>query len=149
MDDPLFWAKVNKDGPTLRPELGPCWEWTGYRARGYGVMRRASLYRFQIATHRYSWMLANGPIPDGLLVCHRCDNPPCVRPDHLFLGTTADNTRDRDAKGRGRHPEHRWLTCKRGHPLTPDNRIGRGRWTSCRTCHNARNRAYRAHGVCT
>lgn len=55
------------------------------------------------AAHRLSWTIANGPIPDGVQVLHHCDNPPCVRPDHLFLGTIGDNIRDAAAKGR-MHP---------------------------------------------
>lgn len=53
--------------------------------------------------HRVAWDLTYGPIPDGMLVLHRCDNPSCVRPDHLFLGTQTDNMLDRKAKGRGNH----------------------------------------------
>lgn len=88
-----FWEKVAKsDG---------CWEWTAYRnSAGYG--------RFTVGpgnetnAHRYSWFLHYGPIPGGLWVLHHCDNPPCVRPDHLWLGTTGDNTADMIAKGRAR-----------------------------------------------
>jgi hypothetical protein len=58
-----------------------------------------------VLAHRVSWAIHNGPIPDGLLVLHRCDNPACVRPDHLFLGTDKDNAADREKKGRGR-PQH-------------------------------------------
>jgi hypothetical protein len=93
-----FWSKVNKDGPVLRPELGPCWEWTASLVTGgYGGF---SVRRRQTRAHRYSWEETNGPVPSGLFVLHRCDNPPCVRPSHLFLGTIQDNVDDMMAKGR-------------------------------------------------
>ncbi len=77
---------------------GGCWEWHGHRNRqGYGRMKRDGR---RVAAHRVSWEVHFGPIPDGMLVCHRCDNPPCVRPDHLFLGTVSDNNHDMIAKGR-------------------------------------------------
>lgn len=75
-----------------------CWEWRGSIAsNGYGVFY---LRRHPNRAHRIAWMIANGRIPAGMLVCHRCDNPRCVRPDHLFLGTTQDNTADMVKKGR-------------------------------------------------
>lgn len=91
-----FWPRVDKDGPVVRSELGPCWVWKSSRnrPRGYGSFKAQR-------AHRVSWELVNGPIPDGLWVLHKCDNPPCVRPDHLFLGTVGDNVRDMTAKGRG------------------------------------------------
>lgn len=84
-----FWSRVQKsDG---------CWTWTGSKdGDGYGFVGRDR-------AHRFSYELANGPIPKGLCVLHTCDNPPCVRPDHLFLGTHADNVADRHAKGRDSH----------------------------------------------
>jgi hypothetical protein len=86
-----FWRNVNKtDG---------CWTWTAARcADGYGQIY-VSPDRM-VSAHRFSWEIANGPIPDGLWVLHACDNPPCVRPDHMFLGTNADNMRDMVSKGR-------------------------------------------------
>ena len=77
-----------------------CWEFTGPRANyGYGKVGFADGMR---AAHRISWEHHNGPIPVGMLVLHRCDNPPCVNPEHLWIGTQADNMRDMVAKGRGR-----------------------------------------------
>jgi HNH endonuclease len=80
----------------------PCIEWTKFRLRGYGLQKFRGKTRL---AHRVAWMLANGEIPDGLCVLHRCDNPPCVNVDHLFLGTHADNVADKMAKGR--HPSQR------------------------------------------
>jgi hypothetical protein len=87
-----FWAKVEKtDG---------CWVWRGTTGhRGYGRVHVPDSTRLVFA-HRQSWAMAYGPIPDGTQVLHRCDNPPCVRPEHLFLGDQADNIADMVAKGR-------------------------------------------------
>jgi hypothetical protein len=75
-----------------------CWEWMGTKnSYGYGVVM---INRKVKRTHRVSWEIHNGPIPKGLYVCHHCDNPPCVRPDHLFLGTCSDNLHDMVKKGR-------------------------------------------------
>ena len=90
-----FWNKVNKT-PT-------CWNWTAcVRPQGYGmfgVQNAESKWKI-LASHRYSWELHNGPVPEGMCVCHSCDNPSCVNPDHLFLGTKNDNNQDKCRKGR-------------------------------------------------
>lgn len=104
-----FWAKVDKSGE--------CWLWTGARHEyGYGLTTYQGI---QTGAHRAAWKIVNGPIPEGLLVCHNCpgeDNPLCVRPDHMFLGTHKQNMQDCARKGKTttgdkhflrRHPEAR------------------------------------------
>ena len=81
---------------------GPgCWEWAGSRyGNGYGMFS----YRYTSrCAHRVAWEIERGPIPEGLQVCHHCDNPPCVRIDHLFIGTQVDNMADAKQKGRHAH----------------------------------------------
>jgi hypothetical protein len=85
-----FWQKV------LRSDV--CWTWSAAKDRdGYGWFKRAGK---QVYAHRVSWTLHHGEIPAGLFVLHKCDNPSCVRPEHLFLGTNLDNVRDALSKGR-------------------------------------------------
>ncbi len=103
--DPVdrFWEHVNKNGPTIRADLGPCWIWTTVEKsskRTYGSIVVRAKPRLVVSTHRFSWELHYGPIPESLCVLHKCDNPPCVNPDHLFLGDHRDNALDMFSKGR-------------------------------------------------
>lgn len=88
-----FFQKVNIKGKD------ECWEWTGCRhPQGYGLIKRKD--GAQMRPPRISWNIYNGKIQEGLCVCHKCDNPGCVNPNHLFLGTHKDNAIDKVAKGR-------------------------------------------------
>ena len=111
-----FWSKVNKDGP-VHPILGTkCWIWSagrfnlgsekgvGYGAIGIDECGGGGRSGRNYAAHRVSWEFENGPIPNGSWVLHACDNHPCIRPSHLFLGTPADNSRDMVEKGRSFRP---------------------------------------------
>lgn len=128
-----FWEKVDQRGDG-------CWEWTAaLDTNGYGHF---IIEGRNHAASRVAWMLTHGPIDAGLFVCHRCDNPPCCRPDHLFLGTALDNARDAVAKGRQTGPALK-THCKYGHPFDAENTYvtpstGKRR---CRTCLRNRRRA--------
>lgn len=79
-----------------------CWEWLGEQSDGgYGrVWTTISGKSVRRSAHRLAWSIENGPIPEGMLICHKCDNPPCIRPTHLFLGSQEDNMLDATSKGR-------------------------------------------------
>jgi hypothetical protein len=134
-----FWAKVQKtDG---------CWLWTGCRNRlGYGKIKVRS-YVTEPA-HRVALKLSGVEVPDDMDACHHCDNPRCVRPDHLFVGTRKDNMQDAVRKGRMVSVNALRTECKRGHPLSGDNLILQpDGHRNCRECqlmhgrlHDARRR---------
>ena len=93
-----FWKRVDKRGPD------DCWPWVGsVDGGGYGtIFNRLGKPHAPEKTHRVSWEIANGrSVPSGVHVCHKCDNPPCCNPSHLFLGTATENALDREQKGRG------------------------------------------------
>ena len=105
-----------------------CWIWTaGVVSAGYGALKVNGV---QEPAHRHSWILYRGPIPEGMQICHKCDTPSCVNPDHLFLGTGADNMADKTRKGRHRYPvgsQISWATLNENdvRAIRSDQRQGR------------------------
>jgi hypothetical protein len=120
-----------------------CLLWIGnVTSRGYGRVKRGGKVW---QAHRFAWVEANGPIPDGVMVCHHCDNPPCVNVGHLFLGSAADNAQDSSRKGRRRHQKR--TTCLRGHPLVGTRTDVGTTYRMCRECDVLRRRAALARGL--
>ncbi len=131
-----FWIKVVRSGDD------ECWGWSGTTNKGYG---RINVGGNMVLAHRVAWELTSGLIPPGMCVLHSCDNPPCVNPNHLFLGTHADNMRDMRAKGRHRYAVVRWGDhCTMGHELddanTHTDKSGR---RHCRQCRARYSRQFR------
>lgn len=90
-----FWNKVS-----IGKNCFDCWGWSGCKVFGYGVISNGVSTGKNTLAHRASWILHNGPIPDGMFVLHKCDNPPCSNPNHLFIGNHQDNASDKVLKGR-------------------------------------------------
>jgi hypothetical protein len=130
-----FWKMVDRNGPN------GCWLWTGGKTgSGYG---RIDIDEKGVRAHRFSYELDTGINPGKLQVLHKCDNPPCVNPEHLFLGTIFDNMRDCALKKR--NCQQKKTHCPKGHPLEGDNLVVgyllRKNRRTCRTCRNIQNKA--------
>lgn len=126
-----------------------CWVWQRCTdGDGYGMIKVKGKTK---RTHRAHWEEHNGTIPEGMYICHTCDNPPCVNLEHLFLGTSVDNNKDRDLKHR--HVNTKKTHCKYGHIFDEENTYLRHRKTNgklkverhCRVCHKHSEAKRRKH----
>lgn len=128
-----FWEKVIK--------TNTCWIWTGGKVAGYGRMwigSRTDGSRRSIYTHQLSFQLHKGIIPSGMFVLHTCDNPPCVNPEHLYLGDALQN--GADMRNRERSPKRKWTHCINGHEFNEKNTKIRPNGTRlCRKCASNRS----------
>ena len=134
-----FWTRATN---THNPNL--CWEWTGaLTSRGYGSLQTDNT---KWLAHRYAYTITNGPIPNNQMICHTCDNPKCVNPQHLYAGTHTDNMQDMVNKHR--HHELNVTHCPQGHEYTPENTYrqpSRPNQRICRTCKQQRDKQRNRH----
>ena len=120
-----FWAKVRK--------TEDCWEWiAGKGGRGYGNFWYTGK---TVNAHRFSYVLTYGEFDQSLQVCHTCDNPGCVNPEHLWLGTPKDNMQDKMKKGRHVNPQILKTHCPHGHPYSDKNTYVYKNRRHCKKCH--------------
>lgn len=142
-----FWDRFAVNGNT------GCWEWKKMQRKrtrcGWTWYGRFIVAQVSWLAHRYSWMIHHGEPPEGMEVLHKCDNGRCVNPAHLFLGTQADNVKDRDLKGR--NFQSRKTHCANGHPYSRTNTYRHGASRHCKVCNRAgckrRYDALKASGV--
>ena len=125
-----FWSKVNTEAP------GGCWEWTAAKLKtGYGRFKFSGK---PALAHRVSYELVYGEFDKTKQVIHSCDNPSCVKPDHLRLGTIQENMQDRGDRGRHGRYNSKKTQCKNGHPFSGDNlHINANGSRSCKECGRA------------
>lgn len=130
----LFRSRIHYGKPN------DCWEW----GEGYFGYRKFQFDGKPHGAHRVMWTIKNGPIPNGKMICHTCDNPPCVNPAHLFLGNNSSNMQD--AVDKKRHNQTRKTHCPQGHPYSKTNTkiryvTAKGyRNRRCKECHRTRER---------
>lgn len=129
-----FWAKVSKSDD--------CWNWIGAKNnKGYGQFNVGGITKL---AHRIGWEIQGAsPPPENLCVLHKCDNPACIRADHLFIGTRSDNMKDCTQKGRNYKPNKlgERPCCVYGHAFTDKNTYWYGNTRQCRSCRAKRERA--------
>ena len=141
-EEERFWEKVDKSGPN--PDYPDCWEWIPKTSKAYGLFsRKQDGIHKKVSTHKYIWEKLNGLVPEGLEVCHLCNNPPCVRPDHLEVGTRSRN--QRYSVMYGNHKESRKTHCKHGHPYNEESTYWKisehtgYKTRDCKECHKRWN----------
>lgn len=132
-------AEDRLNARTVKQDDG-CWVFIG-AAQPTGHVQFHGNNGKAVYVHRFAWELAFGPIPEGMCVLHRCDNPPCVNPEHLWIGTKADNNRDRASKGRSFMRD----VCLKGHAYSDENTSYKPDGSRrCLTCHREQQRRYMA-----